>query len=107
MVNRDLVLDEREISWFRASGFVVLRGAFDPEPLSTEVDAALTDAFRGTTDPGAVSSGIAGNEFRYVPMMCERTPVSLSLLDALGTDGRGSPRTTGAAHTGEGHQDPR
>lgn len=55
----------------REQGFVVLRGEIDPGPLSDETDRALADGARG--------DGSAA--FEYVPMMCERTPVSLDLVD--------------------------
>ncbi len=72
------IADEQQTR-FSIDGYVVLRGAFDPELLAREVDAALADGYR--TAP--VNTGSAGNRFRYVPMMCERTPVSLALVDAL------------------------
>jgi hypothetical protein len=62
-----------------ADGFVVLDRFFDPAPLSVEVDRALADGCRQET----AAHVAVGNSFRYVPMMCETTPVSLSLLDAL------------------------
>jgi hypothetical protein len=74
------VLDGHTIDAFRETGVVVLRGFFDPAPLSQEVDRALADAHRRES---AANTGNAGNAFRYVAMMCERTPVSLALLDAL------------------------
>jgi hypothetical protein len=74
------VVDSQRIAAFRHTGVVVLRGFFDPGPLSDEVDRALADARRRGS---VANSGSAGNAFQYVPMMCERTPVSLTLLDAL------------------------
>jgi hypothetical protein len=62
-----------------ADGFVVLDAFFDPAPLSVEVDRALAD---GCQLESAANVAV-GNSFRYVPMMSETTPVSLSLLDAL------------------------
>lgn len=79
-----------DASHFRQFGFVVLRSAVDPGPLSEEIDRALLDGF-GPTDavrvfshdqvlpPEDPRSGTVA--FRYLPMMCERTPVSLGLLD--------------------------
>jgi hypothetical protein len=65
---------------FRTQGYLVLRAAFDPGPLSREVDRALEESQRGTfTAP--VEGGVIGG--RYVPMTCEHTPVSLRLLDQL------------------------
>ncbi|MDQ1461915.1 MAG: hypothetical protein QOI08_3399 [Actinomycetota bacterium] len=75
-----VVLDDETRSDFRARGFVVLRAVFDPGPLSEEVDRALADGLRASATDNNGSGGI---EFRYVPMMCERTPVSMSLIDAL------------------------
>jgi hypothetical protein len=61
-------------------GYVVLRGAFDPAPLSAEVDRALADGL-----PGAFAADVAGGiSGRYLPLMNERTPVSLELLDRFG-----------------------
>lgn len=64
----------------RSDGFAVVRGVFDPEPLAAEVTSALADAFVGSPP---INVGSAGNAFRYVPMMCDRTPRSLALLDQL------------------------
>ena len=64
------MLTAADLAQFRSAGFVVLRRAFDARPLAAEVDLALAHT---------VAVGERG--FRYVPMMCERTPVSLSLLD--------------------------
>ncbi len=65
---------------FREEGFVVLRGAFEPEPLAREIDRALEDSRRGEF-LAQVGDGTIGG--RYVPMTCERTPVSLALLERL------------------------
>lgn len=70
-------LDDR----FAREGFVVLRGALDPVLLAREFDQVLLDAF---DDGDRVTTVAVGGErvaFRYVPMMCERTPVSISLID--------------------------
>jgi len=61
-------------------GFVVLRGILDSSALSAEFDAAMREAF---TNASPMISGSAGNEFCYVPMMSERTPVSLELVVRL------------------------
>jgi hypothetical protein len=71
------MLSDAQISHFRTFGFVVLRRAFDPRPLSEEVDRALRDGFPRSRE---VATG-GGIRFRYVPLMCERAPISLSLLD--------------------------
>jgi hypothetical protein len=67
-------VDDADITHFATFGFVVLRAAFDARPLSDEVDEALRDGSRSS-----FASTVARG--RYVPMMTERTPVSLSLLD--------------------------
>jgi hypothetical protein len=74
------VLDNQAVAAFDDIGFVVLRGFFDPGPLSDEFDRALAD---GRWQESAANTGSAGNAFEYVPMMCERTLVSLALIDAL------------------------
>jgi Phytanoyl-CoA dioxygenase (PhyH) len=61
-------------------GFVVLRALIDPQPLADELDRAMRDAFGGRPH---WNSGAAGNRFRYVPMMNERTPVSVALAVRL------------------------
>lgn len=58
-------------------GFVVLRGVFDPAPLAAEVTRALREGTSPLPEAGELP------RFRYVPMMCELTPVSLGLLDQL------------------------
>lgn len=79
-----------EASHFHQFGFVVLRSAVDPGPLSEEIDRVLLDGFGPTDDvrvfshdqmlpPEDPRSGTVA--FRFLPMMCERTPVSLALLD--------------------------
>ena len=59
-----------------ASGYVLVPQFFDPVPLCAEFDTVMGDAF---DDVGHVNSGSAGNRFRYVPVMNERTPVSVDL----------------------------
>lgn len=73
-------MDAELVSRLRSAGFVVLGGLFDPLPLAAELAGAFSDAFAGSP-PANVGSG--GNSFRYVPMMGERTPLSLALLDKL------------------------
>jgi len=73
-------MDAELVSRFRSDGFVVLYGLFDPLPLAAELRGALSDAFAGSPP---VNVGSGGTSFRYVPMMCERTPHSLALLDTL------------------------
>ena len=66
---------------FDAFGFALLQRFADVEALSTEFDTCMKDA---SADPNHMNSGAAGNQFRYVPTMCERTPHSLALLRQLG-----------------------
>lgn len=70
------MLAPADLAHFDAFGFVVLRGALDPAPLADELDRALADGCRGSFTGAAAN--VSG---RYLPMMCERTPVSLALLD--------------------------
>jgi hypothetical protein len=67
------------IAHFRAFGFQVLRDCFDAAALSDEVNRTLDDGVRSSFQVDVA----AGISFSYVPMMCERTPLSLSLLDAF------------------------
>jgi len=55
----------------------VLRDVTDCSALSAEFDATMQEAF---SDASPMISGSAGNEFHYVPMMSDRTPVSLGLV---------------------------
>lgn len=64
---------------FHELGFVVLRSASDPGPLSEEIDRAFVDG--STNAVRLLSQGSGTVAFRYLPMMCEKTPVSLGLLD--------------------------
>jgi Phytanoyl-CoA dioxygenase (PhyH) len=73
-----ITISSIDVEQFRTQGFVLLRCAFEPERLSSEVDRALEDSRRGTFSAEAGGGTITG---RYVPMMCERTPQSLLLLD--------------------------
>ena len=76
------MVSHADIAHFNRFGFVVLRRAFDPQPLSDEVDRSFRE---GSRAPFAVT--VAGGQIsgRYLPMMCERTPVSLALLDQFAT----------------------
>lgn len=65
---------------FDTFGFTVLPSFADVGALSAEVDACLSDAF---ADSNHLNTGAAGNQFRYVPTMCERTPNSLALVQQL------------------------
>jgi hypothetical protein len=72
------VVSPADIAHFDRFGFVVLRRAFDPVPLIAEVDRALIDGSRAPFGAAVGGGEVTG---RYVPMMCERTPYSLTLLD--------------------------
>jgi hypothetical protein len=74
-------LDDATVDRFRHDGSVVLRGAVEPQPLADEVDDALA---HGLLPGAALNGGSAGIRFQGVIMMCERTPVSLRLVDELG-----------------------
>jgi hypothetical protein len=74
-------MDLSQATQFRESGFVVLRGAFDPAPLSVEIDRAFAEGLWPGVGAHVISQGTGDVSFRYLPMMCERTPVSLELLD--------------------------
>src|SRR3954447_7712926 len=74
------MLADDEVDEFRKTGVVVLRRFFDASALSAELDRAMTEGVRSGTSVNVGSAGIA---FEYVPMMCDHTPVSLTLLDAL------------------------
>jgi hypothetical protein len=76
-------VDCRTIAHFATFGFVILRQAFDPEPLAAELDAALATGHQSRPVP--LTSEEAGIRFQYLPMMCERTPISLDLVDRFAT----------------------
>ncbi len=76
---RDLssvTLADVDRAFFETFGFVALPGSFDPAGLAVEIRQALTDAF---PEGAHRNTGPAENQFRYVPMMVDRTPVSLAL----------------------------
>src|SRR4029434_8302653 len=70
-----------DIHNFHASGYLILRQFFEPDPLSLEMDRILHEAF-SRSSPVSRYDGI---HFQYVPMMTVNTPVSLSLLDRTST----------------------
>jgi hypothetical protein len=76
-------MDTGSLDQLRDRGFLVLRGAIDPAPISEEVEHALRDAYAAHDAFETLAQGSGTVTFRYVPMMCERTPVSLGLVDAL------------------------
>lgn len=69
-------IDAASIAHFDAFGYVLVPKCFDPAPVIREVQRSLDDAFRDSThrNTGTVAS------FRYVPMMCGSTPVSLDMV---------------------------
>jgi ectoine hydroxylase-related dioxygenase (phytanoyl-CoA dioxygenase family) len=68
---------------FARDGFVVLRAAFDPVPLAREFDRVAVDVFGDGRSTTTLAQGSGTVTFRSLPMMCERTPVSLGLVDAF------------------------
>jgi hypothetical protein len=64
-------------------GYVVLRRFFDPDRLAAELDRTLKDGTSAQQPPQLFSAGADTVPLRYVPMMCERTPVSLDLARTL------------------------
>jgi hypothetical protein len=75
------IVRQSQVTEFQESGFVVLRSAIDPAPLAAEIDRAFSEGLRPGDRVHVVSQGTGDVRFRYLPMMCERTPVSLGLLD--------------------------
>ncbi|MGH9224952.1 MAG: phytanoyl-CoA dioxygenase family protein [Acidimicrobiales bacterium] len=72
----------QEIAHFRAFGFVVRRGCFDPAEaaqLKAEVGAGIGDAFGGvgTDDDPEGTGGIRGD---YLPLSVDRAPLSQALI---------------------------
>jgi hypothetical protein len=65
------------------AGFVVFRRFFDPVPLAVELDGALRDGISPTQPVQRFAAGNGTVSLQYVPMMCERTPVSLDLTSLL------------------------
>jgi hypothetical protein len=79
-------VDAGSMDRFRRDGYAVLRDAIDPRPLSAEVDDAI---FNGLRRNASINRGSGGVGFLGVIMMCERTPVSLSLIDMLAVTAAG------------------
>lgn len=69
-------MDPDDVAHFATFGYVVVRGALDGAALAAEVKAALDDGAAPV-----VGTGVA--RVQYLPLMTERTPLSLSLVDAL------------------------
>jgi ectoine hydroxylase-related dioxygenase (phytanoyl-CoA dioxygenase family) len=74
-------MDTDLVDRFAREGFVVLRHAFDPIPLVREFDRVAIDAYGNGRRATTLAQGTGTVTFRSVPMMCERTPVSLDLVD--------------------------
>jgi hypothetical protein len=68
---------------FERDGFVVLRGAFDPSALAEEFDIVRRDAFGDCQLAETRAQGSGTVTFLYAPMMGERTPVSVALIDRV------------------------
>jgi len=62
-------------------GFLVLRDEIDVDVLSREFDRLFDDAFARSQGARPLRQGTGTVTFQYAPMMCERTPYSLMLLD--------------------------
>jgi hypothetical protein len=69
-----------DVEQFRKWGYVVCRRAIDAEPLIAEVDVTLREGVRA-----AFTADVGGQALRavFVPMMSERTPISLRLVGSL------------------------
>ena len=62
---------------------MVLRDEIDPGPLSDEMNRVFLDGLLPGHTPRTLQQGTGTVTFQYLPMTCERTPVSLALLDRL------------------------
>ena len=69
-----------DVASFRESGFVVLPRAFDPGPLTREMDRSFADGLVAGRGENAGSGGVT---FRCVPMTCALTPESVALIETL------------------------
>jgi hypothetical protein len=74
-------VDALDVARFQLQGFVVLHAAIDPMPISAEVDRVGRTAFGQADGFRTLAQGSGTVTFRYAPMMCERTPVSIGLVD--------------------------
>jgi len=79
-------VNAEHLARFAQSGFVVLRRAFDPLPLTGECRRALSEAFLPNDSLQVLAQGSGTVSFQYVPVMCESTPLSLGLLDHFALD---------------------
>jgi hypothetical protein len=71
---------DESVARFHRDGYLVLREFFDPGPLAADVDDALAHGLRPDAQ---INRGSGGVGFLAVIMMCERTPISLELIDVL------------------------
>ena len=97
------MITEADHAHFELFGFAVLRNFLDGAALSAEFDRTMRRAFP-TIRPD--HCGSTGNRFRYVPMMCARTPVSLHVVGQLAgvaTELLGAPVLPGRAKGTEYH----
>jgi ectoine hydroxylase-related dioxygenase (phytanoyl-CoA dioxygenase family) len=74
-------MDTDLLDRFNREGYVVLRGAFDPIPLVQEFDRVAADAYGDGRSATTLAQGSGTVTFRSVPMMCERTPISVALIE--------------------------
>jgi hypothetical protein len=68
---------------FSEFGYVVLQRFFDPGPLIAELEHAIGEGITPGQPAQRFPAGSGTVSLQYVPMMCERTPVSLDLAGAL------------------------
>jgi Phytanoyl-CoA dioxygenase (PhyH) len=80
-VEENVLVSGGLVDSFESDGFVVLRGAFDPSALAEEFDTVRRDAFGDDQEAQTLEQGSGTVTFLYVPMMCERTPVSVALIE--------------------------
>ena len=73
-------LDSEEIS---DAGYIVLKAFFDPTPLVAEVHTAFAEGFYRSDAVRVFPAGNGTVTTQYLPMMGERTPASLGLIDRL------------------------
>jgi hypothetical protein len=72
-----------EIDRFCEVGYLVLRQFFNPVALAAELERAIGEGISREQPAQRFSAGKGTVSLQYVPMMCERTPVSLDLASAL------------------------
>ena len=89
---------------FEAFGFSVLQRYADAAELSAEFDACMREAF---ADPTPMNAGTAGNQFRYVPTMCERPPQKPGFGATAGARDVCDSKCSRASQPRKGHDVPR